>query len=169
MHTQFGKLATGASDRLPPQHVSPALNGHGLASSEFQSTPNDADFVALQAAFRASNGLARGQDLAHSMGHRQGGYVSLARMIVTRQVFSFAWHDDFWLPMFQIDMAHARVKPQPQAVVGELVDVMDGWALAVWFAKGNCALSDQSPIAMLETDPRAVFDAARLQRFAMTG
>jgi hypothetical protein len=156
MHSfELGHDAFNSGSMMAPTHA-------------FQQAPNDADFVALQAAYRPFSGLARGHHLAESLRQRQKGYVSLARLIVTRQVFSFAWHDDFWVPVFQMDLLQGAVRPQPQSVVAELVDVMDGWSLAVWFASGNCQLSHESPVSCLAQHPTAVVQAARMQRVALT-
>ena len=142
----------------------------GLSQPGLAGSPNDSDFVALQCALRASGGLARGQDLAHSLQDRQAGdFTSLARWIVTRRIFSFAWHDSFWVPMFQLDPVDASLRPGAQSVVAELVGVLDGWSLALWFVRPNSSLAERTPLALLDHDLPAVFQAARMERFVVTG
>ena len=93
------------------------------APSSFGPIPNDQGFVALQAAYRPSGGLARGAELAGRLQHRRvGGYVSLARLVVNRQVFSFTWHNDYWLPLFQFDADDLSLQPAVQDVLAELLD-----------------------------------------------
>jgi hypothetical protein len=134
------------------------------------SAPSDADFIYLQQAFRASGGLAHGDELAarlHVDG--AGGYARLARWIVGRQVFSFSWHEHFWLPMFQFEPPDLGLRAGLRPVLSELVDVMDGWAVANWFARPNEALGGHSPVAKWRNHWPDVFEAARLQRFVMKG
>ena len=138
--------------------------------ASLHSNPSDATFVQLQSAFRSTGGLARGDELAlrlHVDG--QGGYARLARWIVGRQVFSFAWHGDFWLPMFQFEGQDTSLHLGLRPVLAELATVMDGWAIASWFAEPNEALQGCSPVQAWQQHSPEVIQAARLQRFVMKG
>ncbi len=133
----------------------------------YGTTPNEQGFVALQSVYRPSGGLARGADLASRLQHRRvGGYVSLARLIVNRQVFSFSWQNDDWLPMFQFDTADLSLRPAVQDILAELLDIMDGWTLALWFVQANRALGQVVPLDLLQLDPAAVLQAAARARDA---
>jgi hypothetical protein len=102
-----------------------------------------------------------------------GGYVDLARRLVARELFSFQWQDDFWLPMFQFD----PVLLLPRAGIARLlaafgtnrdpVDRLDGWMLARWFVTPDAALDGDTPLSRLDRDPDAVLAAA--QRQAQSG
>ena len=141
------------------------------ADGPSQSSPaQDADFVFLQQAFRPSGGLAHGDELAvrlHVDG--AGGYARLARWIVGRQAFSFTWHEHFWLPLFQFDMPDAALSQRLRPVLSELADVMDGLALANWFAQPNDDLNGHSPVSLWSAHWPEVHQAARQQRFVMKG
>jgi hypothetical protein len=134
------------------------------------ATTSDAAFVTLQNAYRHSGGLANGNEVAarlHVDG--AGGYARLARWMVGQQVFSFGWHDDFWLPMFQFDPHDMSLRPGLRLVLAELVGVMDGWALAHWLVQPNASLRGCSPLDVWATRGPDLLDAARQQRFVMKG
>lgn len=147
----------------------------GLPRAETQayaSCPNDADFVALQACLRPSGGLARGNDLAICLGQgqdRSDGHAQLAGLMVSGQVFSFAWLDTYWLPMFQFEPGVLGLCAESRAVLRELVEVLDGWSLAVWFVQPSSCLAGRCPLALLRSDLPAVLQAARLQRYVAKG
>lgn len=147
--------------------------GAGLPSDEphaFNGHPNDPDFVALQACLRATGGLARGDDLALCLGQGQpGGHARLARLMVCGQVFSFAWLDTYWVPMFQFDPVDLRLRTASGAVLRELVEVLDGWSLALWFVQPCRCLAGRSPLSLLGSDLPAVLQAARLKRYVVEG
>jgi hypothetical protein len=122
-------------------------------------------FAAMYKAFRPSGGIARGEDLAHTMAaHRHGDYASLARQIVDRDVLCLDWDGGYWLPMFQFDMHDLSVRPDLLPVIWELYSEGDGWALCAWFARANGWLGGRSPVDLLDTDLVAVLGAARADR-----
>ena len=148
----------------------------GLPRAEahtYGSCPNDVDFVALQVCLRPSGGLARGDDLALCLGRldqgqdHSSGHARLARLMVSGQVFSFAWLDTYWLPMFQFDPVSLGLCAQAREVLRELVEVLDGWSLAVWFVQPCSCLGSRSPLTLLRSDPPAVLHAARLQCYVV--
>lgn len=159
---------SGRTLRAP--HPKLACTGTAVAGSERPHEIADAEFVALRVGFRSGGGLANGDELArrlHVLG--EGGYARLARWIVARQVFSFAWSGHFWLPMFQFNprdlSPHAGLRP----VLAELSDVMDGLSTAQWFTEVNVALQGQSPVDAWPHRWADVFEAARMQRFVLNG
>jgi hypothetical protein len=124
----------------------------------------------MRQAYRATGGIARGEDLARWLEDRQlGDFVTLARLIVSGVVFSFEWQDAFWIPMFQFDRHDLSVRPGPQRVLAELAADFDGWSLAVWFAEPNSWLADRRPVDLLESNLDAVLQAARADRFIAAG
>ncbi len=129
-----------------------------------------AEFRALQAAYRPTGGLARGDDLVRLLEDwQQGDHVSLARLIVARAVFGFKWHGQFWIPMFQFELHDLSIKMAHRQVLVELAPVFDSWSLAVWFAQPNSWLCGQSPVNVLGNNLPAVLDAARADRFIANG
>jgi hypothetical protein len=160
---------TGRRARAAPPPPTEAWRQAAIAAVPHASA-DDSDFVAMQNALRPTGGLACGNELSMRLhGAGEGGYARLARWIVGRQVFSFAWHDTFWLPMFQFEPHELAPQPALRPVLSELFDVMDGWAIANWFVQPNVALAGQAPVSLWRSDSREVFHAARLQRFVMKG
>jgi hypothetical protein len=127
----------------------------------------DRQFVALQGAYRHCGGLTRGESLAQRMGAAgRGGYLELAARIVAGQVFSFRWHQDFWLPLFQFHPERFEPLEAPRRVTAELRGVMDGWAVASWYVTPLLALDGETPLAVLDIDLPAVLTAARAAHVA---
>lgn len=157
--------------RLPqdllPESSQPSLAQRG---KDRRGQRGDHLFVAMRTAFRPTGGVARGEDLAGWMAARQrGDHASLARMIVNGDVISFEWNDSFWLPMFQFDPVDLSIRPGPRQVVKELHDDCDGWTLSAWFARPNGWLDDSAPVDRIASDLPAVLNAARADRFVVTG
>jgi hypothetical protein len=90
-----------------------------------------------------------------------GNYASLARQIVVREVFSFRWQDDFWVPLFQLDVVREMaVKPALAGVLAALGPMLDGLGLALWFTQANPHLGGQIPANRLDADAAGVLRAA---------
>lgn len=154
--------------RLGPDTLArPAAPAQARRPGQVQQRPQ---FLALRAAYRPHGGLARGDDLARLLEDKQrGDFVTLARLIVSRQVFGFEWHGCLWMPLFQFDLHDLSVREAPRRVVAELGSVFDNGALAHWFTQPNVWLCDQAPIDLLGTNLPAVLDAARADRFVANG
>ncbi len=56
-----------------------------------------------------------------------------------------------------------------EAVQAELGEVLDATELAQWLAEPNPSLCGCTPTDMLDFDPRAVLNAARLDRYIVKG
>ena len=141
----------------PPARAWPSADG------AIALRPDSASFVAMLAAFSATGGTVRADDLARLMAdHQRGDYISLARMLVSGDVFSFSWRGGVWVPMFQFDSADLSVNAAARAVCAQLTQCLDGWAVAAWFATPHLALDRRLPIDLLAMDPQRVVQAARL-------
>jgi hypothetical protein len=79
-------------------------------------------------------------------------------------MFGWAWQDDFWVPMFQVDRDSLAVRPGSRRVLAELGGVFDGWSLAQWFVQPNAWLRGHWPLERLAAHPAAVLLAARGDR-----
>lgn len=149
----------------------------------------------LRAAFHASGGIARRDDLARWMedlhcgdvmcapGPADAGplpwgsstvaephwLVSLTRLIATGEVLAFDWHHTTWVPMFQFDPLSLALRPEPRQVLAALAGAFDGWSLALWFAQPNTWLLGCRPMDLLQSDLPAVLKAARKDRFIAAG
>jgi hypothetical protein len=162
--------ATGrpSEPRTPPYDVD--LRPAPTLDDGSARPPETAAFEALRAAYQSSGGLAFGDELARLLeGRRCGGFVSLARLVVSAEVFGFEAGQAFWVPMFQFDAQDLTVRPESRRVLAELVPAYDGWALATWFVQANAWLDARRPLAVLFTDPSSVLEAARADRFVATG
>lgn len=127
----------------------------------------DRDFIGLLGAYSEHGGLARGAFLAHGWAARGGGDSrSLESLIVSSQVFSFGWHDAFWVPLFQFEPCRRTVRTATRAVLAELGTVLDGWALAFWFVSPHTWLGGERPIDLLDDRLDDVLAAARADRYA---
>lgn len=127
---------------------------------------SDDQFFAMREAFRASGGLVRGDDFAQMLEeYRQGNFVSLAKMIVARQVFSFEWKNAHWIPMFQFEPESLAIRNATSQIVAELKKDLDDWSLALWFTEPNGWLNEQRPIDLIDTGFPDVLNAARADRF----
>ncbi|XVJ70779.1 MAG: hypothetical protein HEQ39_15045 [Rhizobacter sp.] len=175
-HAGTGALHPSNLDAgYPPFPLEPPLGPMGLPhhhhrQDDISATPSSTGFTAMLQAYRATGGTARGDDLARLLQDRpNGGYVSLARLIATRKVFSFEWRNTYWVPMFQFDLSDLSLRPGPQQVMGELNTEFDDWSLAVWFTQPNAWLHGDKPVDVLGTDLKAVIDAARADRFVAAG
>ena len=168
-------LAHAAPALLPPawrQAIDGALPGAALPDPTAPDAfaPGDHGFIALCQAYRASGGIARGEDLAHWMaGRGQGNSLHLAALIVGRDAFSFQWRDAFWVPMFQFSPLQPAWGEGARQVLGELGPVLDGWSLAAWFASANSWLSGRRPLDLLATNLPLVLAAARADRYVIKG
>lgn len=143
--------------RLPYAGVEGAAAGIGNA-------PESHSFVAMLAAFRATGGTARGEDLARLLAeHHRGDFVSLARCMASGEIFSFCWRGCTWIPMFQFELKDLSVKHHPLEVREALPAMFSGWAQAAWFARAHDLLDGCSPVDLLDSDFPRVMHAARCE------
>lgn len=149
-------------------HSAPSTHVGLLPQPSFESmtgAPGTRAFLHLLEAFRTSGGTAPHDALSEMLkDHRRGDRVTLARLIVSRQIFGFGWRGSLWLPMFQFDAIDLSVAVAPQAVRLELPVTLDGWAVACWFAEPHAILGGHLPVDLVGSDLRAVRDAARATR-----
>ncbi|TDP71078.1 hypothetical protein [Roseateles toxinivorans] len=144
----------------------------GLAAPEEQISdlPSSLGFIGLQAAFRATGGTARADDLARLLEYRRSADgATLPELMAEGAVFGFRWRHCLWIPMFQFDLADLSIKRGPHAVLEELSNDFDGWTRAAWFARPTAWLQGRRPVDLLESNLNAVLGAARADRFIAAG
>jgi len=162
--TQFRETASG-SHFVQPAEPAPVDGNVGPSDA-----PSSAGFTALLAAFRATGGTARGDDVARLLeDHGLATFVGLARLIAASEVFGFQWRATLWIPMFQFDMRDLSVRPSAGLVLAELGHGLDDWARAAWFARPNAWLQNRPPVDLIETQLDQVLSAARTDRFIANG
>ena len=150
------------SEDLQPLHEVPRL--------AMTSVFNIQGFDDIISAFKTCGGTARADDLALLLEQKnRGDFVSLAKRIVSRDVFSFEWQNHFWVPMFQFHREDLSVRQEVRRVAHELAHVLDNWTLAVWFTAPNSWLQGRRPVDMMHRNFSEVLGAARADRFVATG
>ncbi|MDB5858752.1 MAG: hypothetical protein JWQ76_2441 [Ramlibacter sp.] len=133
-------------------------------------TAEDGQYRELQHAFRPGGGIASADEVTNLLRWRTDQPISvLARWIVDHRVLSFDWQSLTMLPLFQFDLSTMTLREPVSQVIRELVPALGGWDVALWFARPNAWLEDASPIVAIHTDARAVYDAARADRFVARG
>jgi hypothetical protein len=150
-----------------------ASNAHAAAwrdSTHDQQAPSDSSVRSLKHSFRASGGVAGCDEVARLLRDHSNQPISqLARLIVTRQLVSFAWRSQTFIPLFQFDFAQMTIRPCVQFVIAELSSAFDDWEVANWFVRPNSALDYVAPVDMLAVDAVGVLSAARADRFVALG
>lgn len=131
--------------------------------------PNDRGFAAMRAAFRATGGLARADDLARLLDDRRGVFPGLATLIDSGDGSGFEWRDVLWVPMFQFELRDLSIKQRSRQVLAELPVSYDGWVIAAWFVRPNSWLNERRPVDLLDSNLPALLDAARADRFVALG
>lgn len=151
-------------------HTATLAAARSVLDKEFVGLPIDCEFVRMQLAYEPTGGLAKGNDLARWLENlRPGAFANLAKLILSGEVFAFRWHDEYWIPLFQLDPVDLSVKQASKRVLAELAGVFDGWTLATWFAARNSWLDNKRPVEMLDSHVSAVLEAARADRFVADG
>lgn len=131
---------------------------------------SDSDIEHMIAMYRASGGILRADDLALLFEKKGcGDFVRVARMIATREIFSFQLDGHFWIPMFQFHAHNMTIKRDVRKIINALGSVLDSWTLAQWFTQPNLWLQDKRPIEMLDSELSVVLVAAQADRVVAKG
>lgn len=131
---------------------------------------NHKGFDAMICAYQASGGTNRADDLALLMEERsKDNFVTVARRIVSREIFSFEWQSHMWIPMFQFEMRDMSIKQDVRKIMNELSGVLDSWTLAAWFVQPNAWLQGGRPVDLIGGNMPDVLAAARADRFVAVG
>jgi len=153
--------------RFPPR---PALRDAQPWGASATLAGPDRIFLSLLASYRSSGGLARLAEavtlIERDLGKDEG---QLERWCAARRVIGFEWHAQRWLPRFQFAGGTALPDPAVAAVLAELNSVFDDCEVAQWFATPNSSLTGRSPVDVIGTQPAAVLEAARVDRFVAGG
>ncbi len=129
-----------------------------------------AEVTGWMGAFRATGGMVSGDELAYMLRRGADQPVSLvARWIVDQHVVRVDWHGALLLPLFQFDLASASVHTGVREAITVLSGPFDAWETAEWFARPNEWLGGHIPADMITLDPAATVQAARADRFVVTG
>jgi hypothetical protein len=136
-------------------------------------TSRDRKFVGMLKSFRASGGLLRGDEVVDLIALRRGegtpNLSKLGRQIASRELVSFEWRGQRWLPLFQFQLADMALRDEVRRIATELAPVKDGWSVALWFSQPNPWLAQRTPVDALRDDFATVMQAARAARFDALG
>jgi len=115
--------------------------------------------------YRAYGGLVRRDVLARLLSRGcDDPTARLARWIVAHDVVAFRRNGALVLPLFQFDLAEARVLPAVRAACRELSTASGDDAVAVWFTRPSGWLLGESPLERIASDPCGVVEAALADR-----
>ena len=145
-------------------------NNSGVPVCAMTNVFNHQGFDAIINAYKTSGGTTRADDLALLLEEKnKGNFVSMAKRLVSRDIFSFEWQNHFWVPMFQFHSHDLSIKQEVRRVVYELTDVLDNWTLALWFTEPNDWLKGRRPADIVDRQFSDVLHAARADRFVAAG
>jgi hypothetical protein len=130
---------------------------------------SDCDFIALLGLYRGTGGLAKLVEVAALTTRRSGLAAARPPDPTQGQALGWSWQGEWWLPMCQFQRSDMRVKAVVAQVLGELLPVLDGLALAYWWVQAHAALGDRRPVDLMDLDPAALTAAARADRFVLSG
>jgi hypothetical protein len=143
---------------------------YGMNDVINSSQPSDEGFISMLAKYRSTGGIANAVELTQrQMNSKHSDANALAKLILIGEIFSFEWQGDFWIPLFQLNPKELTSRQCVRQVLGELTNVFDGWALAVWFIQANAWLENKKPIDLLDSGLSSVLNAARADRYVALG
>lgn len=124
----------------------------------------------MRSAFSATGGVMSSDALSILLlRHTDQPISRLARWIVDGQIVTFEADSQRWMPMFQFDALDMCVLDGVRRSILELRDVLDDCELAEWFATPNIWLTGRTPADLVREEGDAVVEAARADRFVVSG
>ena len=158
--------SASASGRVSPLLLTPLARRHFEPLLE---TTEASQFHEMETGFAASGGMRGGEELTNMLRRDTDQPVSvLARWIVDQAILAIEWHSQMWIPVFQFHPVTLAPRPVVGDVIRELGPVLGDWEVALWFARTNVWLH-AAPADVIAFEPRAVFEAARGERFLARG
>jgi hypothetical protein len=126
------------------------------------SVVGDREFIKVLDLYRSHGGLARSHEVvARSVRQLGPNAASFASWIGERQVISFLWQAQIWMPLFQFNRFDMMPAPKLRQVLVLLNTALDSWEVAAWFITEHTMLSGRPPAALLARDPALVLRAAQ--------
>jgi hypothetical protein len=144
---------------------------HAAALPRPDVSSRDAQFLSIAAGYQRSGGLMGDRELLQrlrDLGEEQP-ISKLARWIVDGSIVHLEDEAQMWFPRCQFAQDAAWVRPAVTSVLAELEGVLERPELALWFATPSPWLDNEAPADLLGTRPLAVIEAARIDRFLLTG
>lgn len=136
-----------------------------------ETTTADASYESMVRGYRSTGGVLRRAEILRQMREVYSQPLSVfARWTIQREIVSFACDSQHLVPIFQFDLPSMKLRPEVRAIACELVPAFDEWEVALWFVQPNTWLPDAAaPVDYIDSDPEAVLQAARADRFIATG
>jgi hypothetical protein len=154
------------SSAAPPTPQHQSFSAAGGAPVALDAEPA----FAIQSAYAVNGGIAHGAMIVELLRDHASQPISrVARWIVARDIVQFRWRGETMFPLFQFDLTTMAVRQSAREVVAELAPAFDDLSLADWFVRPNGWLAGATPVAVVQSDPKAVLAAARADRFATLG
>ena len=123
-------------------------------------------FVALHAALARHGGCVSADDVCTLLRPHWAQPLSrVARWIARREVASLTQRGQWWLPLFQFERPSLDLVPAAGEALRTLRDAYDDFELVEWFVRPHALLGGRCPAVQLTSDPHAVNEAARVDRF----
>ena len=123
---------------------------------------DDLAFQGLRAAYRASGGIARGDVVDRLCAVRgRTTFIRVAELLANEDLFGWEWDNSLWVPMFQFEPSDMSLRPAPRRVRAVLGHAFDGWGVSTWFVEPHESLARHRPVDLLESNLRAILQAAR--------
>jgi hypothetical protein len=123
---------------------------------------DDLAFQGLRSAYSESGGIARG-DVVDRLCAARGrtAFIGVADLLADEDIFGWEWDNSLWVPMFQFEPTDMSLRPAPRRVRAVLGHEFDGWAVSTWFVEPHEWLARHRPVDLLESNLRAILQAAR--------
>lgn len=115
------------------------------------------EFCCMQQSFSRHGGLLRRTRPMETPAH--DGTLPLA----------FHWQGAWWIPGFQFEEPGGRVWPGLATLYAELPASHGAWEVACWLALPHPALGGHPPVMLLPAYLDTVRDAARIERYLVSG
>ena len=120
--------------------------------------------------FRCSGGLVAGDALAEMLRRHCDQPISyLARRIARGELVHVSWRSEILVPLFQFDRSDMSLRHGVRQVIETLAPAYDSWEIATWFAEPSVWLRGHRPANVMDPDPTAVMEAARVDWFLTAG
>jgi hypothetical protein len=133
-------------------------------------TTEDFQYREMERAFHSTGGIVSSDEVTDLLrAHTSQPISVLARWIVAHNVLSFEWRSCTMLPLFQFDLHTMTVREAVADVIRELVPAITDWDAALWFSQPNAWLGNSAPVDVIDVNARAVFEAARAERYLVRG
>lgn len=106
-------------------------------------------------------GVLTSSEVSHlGGGSDRNPYARAQRWRREGRVFALDLRGKQKYPAFQFDLTRGEPRPAIGEVLKRTQSILDGWQTAMWFIAPNSWLDERRPVDLLDSEPRAIVDAA---------